>query len=490
MHDDRPVLSAMMPLLKPGDMLGRYQLLCVVAQGGMGSVWAARLLADHGFERDVAIKTILPQHAEERRFREMFLDEARLASRIIHPNVVQVLDLAEQDGVLFQAMEWVEGDSLRALVNQVEEKGEPIPAPLAVRIVLEVAKGLHAAHELTDEQGSPLLVVHRDVSPHNIMVGLDGSVRISDFGIAKARDRLSPETSQGHIKGKLRYMAPEQALGKPVDRRADIWSLAAILYELLSSRPLFDAPNEAALLYEVVTTPPTLLFEQPVHPRLIGLLRLAFSRSPEGRQPTAEVFANELRRAAKQAGPEATTEDLAIFFQTHLGPRCETRRKKIEHSTTSSVSVPSSGVAVVRRRVEQPSFHYPNDEALPSDALADGGTLSSFARSVESRRLRSLVAGTLLLSTVALAIGWFVLVPHEKLAAQRFLSLRPTPLLVPPPAVSSAPASAPASAPPSDSAVEVPAPPVSVSAARTFHPTKRPPPTPPPPTFEDIDDGF
>ena len=450
----------------------------------MGSVWAARLLADHGFERDVAIKTILPQHAEEKRFRQMFLDEARLASRIIHPNVVQVLDLAEQDGVLFQAMEWVEGDSLRALVNQVEEKGEPMPAPLAVRIVLEVAKGLHAAHELTDERGSALLVVHRDVSPHNIMVGLDGSVRISDFGIAKARDRLSPETSQGHIKGKLRYMAPEQALGKPVDRRADIWSLAAILYELLSARPLFDAPNEAALLYEVVTTPPTLLFEQPVHPRLIGLMRLAFSRSPEGRHPTAEAFATELRRAAKQAGPEATTEDLAVFFQAHLGPRCESRRKKIEQSVTSSI--PSSGVEVVRRRREQPSFHYPSDEALPSDSPADVGTLSSFARSVESRRLRSVVAGTLLLSTVALAVGWFALVPHERLTAQRFLSLRPAPLLVPPPTVSSAPPSAP----PSDSAVEVPAPPASVSATRTAHPTKHPPPTPPRPTFEDIDDGF
>jgi len=487
MDGDRSASLPVMPSLQPGTVLGRYQLLCVVAQGGMGAVWAARMRGEHGFERKVAIKTILPQHAQETRFRKMFLDEARLASRIIHANVVQVLDLAEQDGVLYHAMEWVEGDSLRALITQVEEQHDTFSWPVAVRIILEIAKGLQAAHELQDEHGVPLHVVHRDVSPQNIMLGLDGSVRISDFGIAKARDRLSPETSTGHIKGKLQYMAPEQALGKPIDRRADVWSLAAILYELLSGRPLFDAPNEAALLYEVVSSPPTLLFEEPIHPRLIALLRRAVARNPEGRHPTAEAFANDLRRAAKDAGIVATTEELAGFFQRYLAKRCEARTRTIESALPPSVTLASSEIEVVGQLATRRSSEMA--PGVADESSSGTGALTRLSRSVASDRRLSMVAGIALVVGVALTTGWFLLAPRERPTAARYLLLRPPSFLLP---IPSPPSPVPSEvAPPaaSDSAeVEVPKPPT--TGAPAPRPSKRPPPHGTRPQFEDIDDGF
>lgn len=488
MDGDRSVSLPVMPSLQPGTVLGRYQLLCVVAQGGMGAVWAARMRGEHGFERKVAIKTILPQHAQEARFRKMFLDEARLASRIMHANVVQVLDLAEQDGVLYQAMEWVEGDSLRALTSQVHEQHEAFSWPVAIRIILEVAKGLQAAHELQDEHGVPLHVVHRDVSPQNVMLGLDGSVRISDFGIAKARDRLSPETSIGHIKGKLQYMAPEQALGKPIDRRADVWSLAAILYELLSGRPLFDAPNEAALLYEVVSSPPTLLFEEPIHPRLLALLRRAVARNPEGRHPTAESFATDLRRAAKDAGILATTEELAGFFQRYLGKRCEARTLAIESALPPSVTLASSEIEVVGQDATKRSLELVQDSADGSSVR--GGALTRLSRTMASDRRLSMVAGIALVTGIFLATGWFLLASRERPTAARYLLLQPPsfPLPIPPPSPPAASDTvAPAAA--SDSAGgEVPKPPA--TSAPAPRPWKRPPASGTRPQFEDIDDGF
>src|SRR5262249_54070569 len=163
----------------------------------------------------------------------MFLDEARIASGIQHPNVAQILDLGEQDATLYIVMEWVDGESLSKIRKIAQKKGVPLPLGLALRILSDACAGLHAAHELADRQGKSLGVVHRDVSPHNILVGSAGSVKVIDFGVAKARDRGAGETRSGIVKGKLRYMAPEQAQGRALDRRADLWALGVCLYELV-----------------------------------------------------------------------------------------------------------------------------------------------------------------------------------------------------------------------------------------------------------------
>src|SRR5436190_1804643 len=215
--------------LRPGSVLGRYELLLPIAKGGMAQVWAARLLGTRGFQKIVAIKTILPGAIDDERMERMLLEEATLASQIHHPNVVATLELGEDDGMLYLVMEWVEGESLSLLVSRSSQRGG-IPLPIAVNLVGQACKGLHAAHELRDESGALLGVVHRDISAHNVLVTYSGNAKLVDFGVAKATALSSALTEGGEIKGKFAYLAPEQAVGQPVDRRTDIFGMGILLY--------------------------------------------------------------------------------------------------------------------------------------------------------------------------------------------------------------------------------------------------------------------
>ena len=235
--------------IAPGYRLGRYEFLCPIAEGGMASVWVARFQGKHGFEKLVAIKTILPKYSSDATFQRMFLDEARISCGIEHANVAQIFDLGDEQGILYLVMEWVDGDSLAQLQRAVERKGRSIPYGICLRILADACGGLHAAHELRGKDGAPLGVVHRDISPQNILVAAKGAAKVIDFGIAKARDRLAGETSTGILKGKIQYMAPEQALGEATDRRADIWAVGAVLYHMIAGRPQFDGPNQLATLH-------------------------------------------------------------------------------------------------------------------------------------------------------------------------------------------------------------------------------------------------
>jgi len=207
----------------PGYRLDRYELLAPVAEGGMGEVWLARQKGKHGFEKLVAIKTLLRKLASDDHFRQMFLDESRIASRIEHENVAKILDLGEESDVLYLVMEWVDGDALSRIERIVTKKEETLPVAICAKLIADICGGLHVAHELRGPDGVELGVVHRDVSPQNILVTTGGVAKLIDFGIAKARDRASGDTSEGLLKGKIEYMAPEQALGQRVDRRADVW---------------------------------------------------------------------------------------------------------------------------------------------------------------------------------------------------------------------------------------------------------------------------
>jgi len=228
--------------------IDRYELVAEIASGGMATVFLSRLSGVGGFQRFVAIKRLHPHLAGEKEFVEMFLDEARLAAGIHHPNVVPILEVGASPRGYYLVMEYIEGDTLARLLARATTSGNRLPIAIGLRVILDMLAGLHAAHELHDEKGEPVELVHRDVSPQNVLVGVDGISRITDFGVARASSRLTA-TRVGQLKGKIAYMAPEQAMGVPdVDRRADVFSAGIVLWEVLAARRLFKADNEAATL--------------------------------------------------------------------------------------------------------------------------------------------------------------------------------------------------------------------------------------------------
>src|SRR5579872_1808297 len=248
------------------ERLDRFELISELASGGMATVFLARLGGAGGFQRLYAIKRLHQHLANNVEFVEMFLDEARLAARIHHPNVVPILEIGTSANGYYLVMEYIEGDTASHLFYCASADGKDVSPRIATRIALDALAGLHAAHELAGDDGTPLQLVHRDVSPHNLMVGVDGVSRITDFGIAHAASRLST-TRSGQLKGKVAYMAPEQARSETVDRRADVFSMGICLWEMLARRRLFKTDDDGETLTRLLYEPiPTLASAAPQLP--------------------------------------------------------------------------------------------------------------------------------------------------------------------------------------------------------------------------------
>ena len=266
----------------------RYDLLGEIATGGMATVYVAKLRGAHGFARTVAVKCMHPQYAKDPSFVDMFLDEARVAAKIRHPNVVPTLDIIQEQEQLLIVLEYVEGETLSAILKSARSKGTKIAAPIACAIVHDLLCGLHAAHEATDDEGRPLDIIHRDVSPQNVIVGVDGLARVLDFGVAKASGRAH-ETRSGEIKGKVPYMPVEQLYGEDLDRRADVYAAGVVLWEALTGERLFEAPSDAALVLKIaeatidtpskrlgVSLPPGSKLQLPEDPKRVTVIPPAF----------------------------------------------------------------------------------------------------------------------------------------------------------------------------------------------------------------------
>lgn len=311
------------------ERLGRYEVLLPIASGGMARVFLACSTALGGFEREVALKITHEHLRENLQFFTALIDEARLAGRIRHPNVVSVLDVGEAPDGAFIVMDYVEGESLAGLAKKLAARGESLPIEVSLRVLDDVLSGLHAAHELTDADGLPLSVVHRDVTPHNVLLGIDGVSRITDFGVAKAASRLT-KTMTGVVKGKVAYMAPEQARTGPVDRTCDVWAVGVLAWEMLTGLRMHEGLNDYALLLKITRDPPPRLRHvRPDLPRAFDeVLARALEMRPTARFPSAEAFAEALSQAARASGIyPAEARGVKAFVTPHFLPELEVRRE-------------------------------------------------------------------------------------------------------------------------------------------------------------------
>jgi serine/threonine-protein kinase len=314
-------------------IVGRYALHQEIAHGGMATVHLGQLRGEAGFSRVVAIKRLHPQFAKDPEFLSMFLDEARVAARIRHPNVVSTLDVVSQGEELFLVMDYVQGESLSRVMHTLKGRGERVPPAIASAIAIDTLNGLHAAHEARDERGKPLDVIHRDVSPQNVLVAVDGVARVLDFGVAKAAGRLQT-TRDGQIKGKLAYMAPEQFRNEPIDRTVDVRAAAIVLWEALTGQRMMSGGNDAAIVERVLYGAPTPATEiVPSLPAAIdSVIERALATDPKKRFATAK----DLAIALEQAIPRASVHEVSEWLPTVAGETLEKRAAMVSAIETAS----------------------------------------------------------------------------------------------------------------------------------------------------------
>ncbi|MBL8741619.1 MAG: serine/threonine protein kinase, partial [Myxococcales bacterium] len=276
-------------------VIGRYRVFHPLASGGMATVHLGHMEGSAGFSRIVAIKRMKPEIARQADFAAMFRDEAMIAARVQHPNVVTTIDVVSEDDELFIVMEYVRGLALKELMHLSLDRDERIPVDIALSIIGGTLEGLHAAHNVRGEHDEPLDLVHRDVSPHNILVGRDGVVRIVDFGVAKAASRMH-QTGANQVKGKLTYMAPERITSKEADRRVDVFSAGVVLWEVLAGRKRYEGSSVQEIASELLTTdaPPLADERSDVPPALDAVIRRATARDPDERYATAEEMLTDL----------------------------------------------------------------------------------------------------------------------------------------------------------------------------------------------------
>ena len=296
---------------------GKYFLLEKIATGGMAEIYKAMYRAGGDFEKTLVIKRILPHLATDQEFVAMFRDEAKLTVRLNHANIVQVFDFSRQGDDHFLAMEYVQGQNLRQVMRRCQELGATVPIPFALYVCMEVCKGLQYAHTRKDDNDEPLGVIHRDITPSNILLSYDGEVKVADFGIAKAASRQGG-TQAGMIKGKASYLSPEQVAGKEVvDHRADVFSLGAVLWELLVGRKLFSGDNDFEIMNkisEAEVTPPSKM-NASVPSRIDLVAKMALEHDRLKRYPNAASFQKDLSRLLLEFGGSVTTTDIGGFLQ-------------------------------------------------------------------------------------------------------------------------------------------------------------------------------
>ncbi len=481
----------------PSRVIGRYAIYGEIASGGMATVHFGRLMGSVGFTRTVAIKRLHPHLAKDPEFVKMFLDEARVAARIRHPNVVPTLDVVSTGGELFLVMEYVQGESLARLLRVVKQRGERIPVPIACAIVVGVLHGLHAAHEAKSEKGEKLEIVHRDVSPQNILVGRDGVAHVLDFGVAKATGRLQT-TREGQLKGKIGYMPAEQIRGAAVSRVTDIYAASVVLWELLVGERLFSGDNEAVVIERVlfgeVTAPSSRGVGVPK--ALDDVVMRGLSRDPAQRFATAK----EMARAIEAAMPIATASEAGEWVEALAGELLnERQRTVIEIESSSDVHTGSHYRDLVAsltadRTEEEPPRSQKVEKAIgvtepPRSAPAEEPHVAWVP---PWKRLRYhpryyVIAGVAALAAAVVLVSFAFRLRSEESQEPLPAAIDPSsvPVAIPPPpsaSAASASTDVPSSSPPPPTAPAPPPlpPPPAVTAGTVAQPVSHAPPPPRP----------
>jgi phosphate/phosphite/phosphonate ABC transporter binding protein len=319
--------------------IGRYEVITRLAIGGMAELFLARERGIAGLERLVVLKRILPHLADNPSFIDMFLREARIVARLAHPNVVQIFDLGEEDGTFYIAMEYIHGSTVRELQVLSGQEGR-FPLDVATGVVIQALRGLHAAHELKDLDGKPLGLVHRDVSPHNLMCTVEGHVKLLDFGVAKATEEGLEATYSGNLKGKFAYMSPEQARRQPLDRRSDVFGMGIVVWEMLTGERLFKRDNEMDMMQAVLAgeIPSITQFNAEVPREIDDIVQRALRRDRDERWSSADEMRQKLSSVATEHGIDTSEDRVSQYVKETAGPQLQLRRKTLQNALERSLT--------------------------------------------------------------------------------------------------------------------------------------------------------
>jgi TonB family protein len=469
------------------DRFGQYEVLERIAAGGMAELYKAKRTGVEGFQKIVAIKKILPHLADDEEFVTMFADEAKLAAQLNHPNIIHIYDLGKiQAGGYFIAMEYVDGRDLRAIQQAGSTMGVPLPVPLAVYVASKVASALDYAHRRRDAEGHELNIVHRDVSPQNILISYEGDIKLCDFGIAKAASKAS-KTQSGALKGKIQYMSPEQAWGKPIDRRSDLFSLGVVLHELLTGERLFRGDNDISVLEKVrsAEVPAPSGANPEVPHNLDAVVLKALAKEPDDRYANASDLLRDLDSVLYSYTPAPGSADVAIYLhrlQAEEGAVAEAKAREAvqvaeEAEPTAARKRKSKGAPVSRKTgsTPKPAAAHPPAAAAPAPpspppppavpapppprepsrpAPEVFGSMEAQSAEAERKSRTPLIAGVVVVALALVAfLAWRMMKPQGT----------PVPVVAPTPAAAvptaeptsaAAPAPTPAAAPIDPKAVE------------------------------------
>ena len=387
------------------EQFGRYLLLHKIGVGGMAEIFLAKQIGMAGFEKLVVIKRILPEHVGNPSYVKMFLDEARLAAAMSHPNVAQVFDLAQTGNTIYIAMEYIAGQDLAHVLRVCKKTKTTLPYPLVARILADACDGLHYAHTLKDSHGARLNVIHRDVSPGNLVVSYDGTNKVLDFGVAKSDSHLS-KTYAGTLKGKFGYMAPEQVEMKVLDARVDVWALGVVLWEALAVRRLFAGTNELGLAKAIVDDPipPPTTVVPDIPPALVAIVMRALERDRNRRYANALEMRNDLDAYVRALGVPATALEVAAFIRQIFAAEYAAHEKLL-------AGIPNATPEQLAGLVE----------------IAEQGSFTTFSGASEGKpylgrgskkRLAAIAAGAAAAVVVTVGLGWGLLRPNADAQAR------------------------------------------------------------------------